>query len=79
MSIARRILFWAAFLLLAVVAAMALVPGIIAPADPLQTDVRAALQAPDKVSAIVQKLRHGPAQHAAGAGDQHLSLVSSSR
>ncbi|CAH0165681.1 MULTISPECIES: ABC transporter permease [unclassified Microbacterium] len=46
MSIARRILFWAAFLLLAVVAAMALVPGIIAPADPLQTDVRAALQAP---------------------------------
>ncbi|HWK78802.1 ABC transporter permease [Microbacterium sp.] len=46
MSIARRALFWAALLLLAVVAAMALVPGIIAPADPLQTDVRAALQAP---------------------------------
>jgi peptide/nickel transport system permease protein len=46
MSTAPRVLFWAALLVLAVVAAMALVPGLIAPADPLLTDVRGALEGP---------------------------------
>lgn len=46
MSAARRVLLGAALLVLAIVAAMALFPGIIAPAGPLQTDVRGALEAP---------------------------------
>ena len=46
MSAARRVLLGAALAVLAIIAAMALVPGLIAPADPLQTDVRAALEAP---------------------------------
>lgn len=46
MSVSRRILLGAAVFVLAVVAAMALFPGVIAPADPLQTNVRAALETP---------------------------------
>src|SRR5690606_22857460 len=46
MSRSRRILLGAAVFVLAVVAAMALFPGVIAPADPLQTNVRAALETP---------------------------------
>lgn len=46
MSVSRRILLGAAVFVLAAVASMALFPAIIAPVDPLQTDVRAALEAP---------------------------------
>lgn len=46
MSAAHRVLLGSALLVLAVVAAMALFPGLIAPADPLQTDVRTALEPP---------------------------------
>ncbi|WP_300268601.1 ABC transporter permease [Microbacterium sp.] len=46
MSASRRILMVAALVVLAIVAAMALLPALIAPADPLQTDVRSALEPP---------------------------------
>ncbi|MGO2683177.1 ABC transporter permease [Microbacterium sp.] len=46
MSLSRRVLLGAALLVLAVIAAMALFPQLIATADPLRTDVRAALEAP---------------------------------
>ncbi|MGO2747449.1 ABC transporter permease [Microbacterium sp.] len=46
MSLSRRLLLGAALVVLAIVAAMALFPGVIAPASPLSTDVRAALEAP---------------------------------
>ena len=46
MSAARRVLFAAAVVVLVIVAAMAAFPWLIAPADPLQTDVRGALQPP---------------------------------
>ncbi|WP_404435350.1 ABC transporter permease [Microbacterium aerolatum] len=46
MSVSRRVVLGAALAFLAVVAAMALFPGVIAHADPLRTDVRAALEAP---------------------------------
>lgn len=46
MSVARRVLVGAALLVVAAVATMALLPGIVAPVDPLQTDVRAALEPP---------------------------------
>ncbi|MGO2049983.1 MAG: ABC transporter permease [Microbacterium sp.] len=46
MSLSRRVLLAAALLVLAVIAAMALFPQLIATADPLRTDVRAALEAP---------------------------------
>jgi len=43
---ARPIVLWAALIVLAVVAAMALFPSLLATHDPLRTDVRAALEAP---------------------------------
>lgn len=46
MSVSRRVLLWAAIAVLVVVALMALFPTLIAPQDPLRTDVRAALEAP---------------------------------
>ncbi|WP_144796540.1 ABC transporter permease [Microbacterium paludicola] len=46
MSVSRRIVFGLALLVLAVIAAMALFPHVIAPADPLRVDVRAALEPP---------------------------------
>lgn len=46
MSRAHRILFGAALVVLAVIAAMALLPDLVAPLDPLRTDVRAALEPP---------------------------------
>lgn len=49
MSIGRRILLGTAVLILAVIAAAALVPDLIAAQDPVQTDVRSALQAPSAV------------------------------
>ncbi len=45
-DVSRRVLFWAALVVLAVVAAMALFPQLIATHDPLRTDVRAALEPP---------------------------------
>lgn len=46
MNLSRRILLIVALLVLAVIAAMALFPHLIATADPLRTDVRAALEPP---------------------------------
>lgn len=46
MSVSRRIVLGLALLVLAVIAAMALFPHVIAPADPLRVDVRAALEPP---------------------------------
>lgn len=46
MSVSRRVLLWAALIVLAVVATMALMPQIIATHDPLRTDVRAAMEFP---------------------------------
>ena len=46
MSVGRRILLGAAVSILALIALAALVPDLIAAQDPLQTDVRNALQAP---------------------------------
>lgn len=46
MTASRRVLLAAALLVLACVAVMAAVPQLIATHDPLQTDVRAALEAP---------------------------------
>lgn len=45
-GVPRRVLLWAALVVLAVVALMALFPQLIATHDPLRTDVRAALEAP---------------------------------
>ena len=45
-DVSRRVLFWAALVVLAIVAAMALFPQLIATHDPLRTDVRAALEPP---------------------------------
>lgn len=42
----RRLLFWAALAVLALVAFAALLPDVIAPQNPLQTDVRSALLPP---------------------------------
>ncbi|MDQ0641870.1 ABC transporter permease [Microbacterium murale] len=42
----RHVLMWAALVVLAVVAVMALFPQLVATHDPLRTDVRAALEAP---------------------------------
>jgi peptide/nickel transport system permease protein len=46
MSLSRRIALCAGLVVLAVVAAMALFPDLIAPVDPLRTDVRGALEPP---------------------------------
>lgn len=46
MRVSRRVLLGAALLVLAVITAMALFPQLIATADPLRTDVRAALEPP---------------------------------
>ncbi len=47
MSVGRRILLGAAITVLAVIALAAVAPDLISARDPLQTDVRAALQPPD--------------------------------
>ncbi|WP_309102592.1 ABC transporter permease [Microbacterium sp.] len=46
MSAGRRVLFGAALLVLAIIALAAVAPDLISARDPLQTDVRGALQAP---------------------------------